>query len=80
VETAPGLDEAQLVRALRDGEEAAFVEPARMYHSAMLRVAQIYVASRAVAEIELLEPVAASTTEGEKGVRDEAQSGPRSGR
>jgi RNA polymerase sigma-70 factor (ECF subfamily) len=50
VESAPGLAEAQLVRAIRDGEEAAFVELARMYHSAMLRVAQIYVASRAVAE------------------------------
>ena len=50
METAPGLAEAQLIRALREGEESAFIELARMYHAAMLRVAQIYVASRAVAE------------------------------
>ena len=31
-------------------DEAAFVELARLYHSGMLRVAQIYVSSRAVAE------------------------------
>ncbi len=50
METAPELAEARLIRALREGEEAAFVELMRMYHAAMLRVAQIYVSSRAVAE------------------------------
>jgi RNA polymerase sigma-70 factor, ECF subfamily len=49
VETA-GLEETQLVRALRERDETAFVELTRAYHSGMLRVAQIYVSSRAVAE------------------------------
>ena len=40
----------ELIRALRDREEAAFVELIRSHHSSMLRVAQIYVSSRAVAE------------------------------
>jgi RNA polymerase sigma-70 factor, ECF subfamily len=50
VEIAPGLAEAQLIRALRAGDESAFLDLARMYHAGMLRVAQIYVSSRAVAE------------------------------
>jgi RNA polymerase sigma-70 factor (ECF subfamily) len=49
VETA-GLEETQLVRALRERDETAFVELTRAYHSGMLRVAEIYVSSRAVAE------------------------------
>ena len=43
-------DETQVVRALREGDEAAFTELAREYHASLLRVAQIYVSSRAVAE------------------------------
>jgi RNA polymerase sigma-70 factor, ECF subfamily len=50
VEAAPGFAETQLVDALRVRDEAAFVELARTYHSGMLRVAQIYVSSRPVAE------------------------------
>jgi RNA polymerase sigma-70 factor (ECF subfamily) len=50
VETATRLDESQLVRALRSGDETAFTVLAREYHSSLLRVAQIYVSSRAVAE------------------------------
>jgi RNA polymerase sigma-70 factor (ECF subfamily) len=49
VETLPRED-AQLVDALRAGEEDAFRELARMHHASLLRVAQIYVPSRAVAE------------------------------
>lgn len=43
-------DEAELVEALRAGDEAAFAELVREYHASLLRVAQIYVSSRAVAE------------------------------
>ena len=43
-------DEAQLVEALRAGDESAFSELTRAYHSSLLRVAQIYVSNRAVAE------------------------------
>lgn len=43
-------DEAELVEALRAGDEAAFAELVREYHSSLLRVAQIYVSSRAVGE------------------------------
>ena len=43
-------DEAKLLEALRAGDEAAFTELARAYHASLLRVAQIYVSSRAVAE------------------------------
>ena len=42
--------ESQLIEALRAGDEAAFAELARAYQSSLLRVAQIYVASRAAAE------------------------------
>jgi RNA polymerase sigma-70 factor, ECF subfamily len=42
--------EAELIRGLRDRDEACFVELTRSYYSSMLRVAQIYVSSRAVAE------------------------------
>jgi RNA polymerase sigma-70 factor (ECF subfamily) len=44
------MEEAQLVAALRAGDEAAFRELIRMYGGGMLRVAQMYVSSRAVAE------------------------------
>ena len=43
-------DETKLLAALRDGDEAAFRELVSMYHSSLLRVAQIYVSSRAQAE------------------------------
>jgi RNA polymerase sigma-70 factor (ECF subfamily) len=42
--------DAQLVEGLRSGDEAAFKEVMRLYGPAMLRVAQMYVSSRAVAE------------------------------
>jgi RNA polymerase sigma-70 factor (ECF subfamily) len=50
VEPAPQLEEMQLVEALRAGDERAFEELIRMYQGALLRVAQMYVSSRAVAE------------------------------
>jgi len=50
VEHAVQLEELQLVEALRAGDERAFEELVRMYQGALLRVAQIYVSSRAVAE------------------------------
>lgn len=50
METATRLDDVQLVRALRERNEKAFTTLAREYHSSLLRVAQIYVSSRAVAE------------------------------
>jgi RNA polymerase sigma-70 factor (ECF subfamily) len=50
VEATLSLDEAQLLQALQAGDEAAFEELVLMYHSALLRVAQIWVSSRAVAE------------------------------
>lgn len=49
VETAT-LDEVEIVRALRGRDEAAFAALAREYHGSLLRVAQVYVSSRAVAE------------------------------
>jgi RNA polymerase sigma-70 factor (ECF subfamily) len=50
MKTATQLDEGQLIQALRDGEEEAFAALAREYHASLLRVAQIYVSSRAIAE------------------------------
>jgi RNA polymerase sigma-70 factor, ECF subfamily len=44
------MEEARFVAALRAGDEAAFRELIRMYGGGMLRVAQMYVSSRAVAE------------------------------
>jgi RNA polymerase sigma-70 factor (ECF subfamily) len=44
------LEELQLVEALRAGDERAFEQLIRMYQAALVRVAQIYVSSRAVAE------------------------------
>ncbi|MGZ6124089.1 MAG: RNA polymerase sigma factor [Myxococcales bacterium] len=43
-------EELSLVAALRDGDESAFLEVVRRYHSSMLRVAQIFVHNAAVAE------------------------------
>jgi RNA polymerase sigma-70 factor (ECF subfamily) len=43
-------DEKQLVGALSTGDEEAFVELVRIHGPTMLRVAQFYVSSRAVAE------------------------------
>jgi len=49
--TAPTLPaDDELVRALRAGDEAVFMELVRRWHASMLRVAQMYVPSRAVAE------------------------------
>lgn len=48
--SAPVSDEAPLVAALRQGDEAAFAELVGRYQRAMLRVASAYVPSRAVAE------------------------------
>jgi RNA polymerase sigma-70 factor, ECF subfamily len=44
------MEEARLVQALRAGDEEAFRTLMREYGAAMLRVAQMYVSSRAVAE------------------------------
>ena len=43
-------DEAGLLRSLRDGDERAFADLLREYGPAMLRVARLYVGSRAIAE------------------------------
>jgi RNA polymerase sigma-70 factor (ECF subfamily) len=49
--SAPTLpDDDELVRALRAGDEAVFMDLVRSWHPSMLRVAQMYVPSRAVAE------------------------------
>jgi RNA polymerase sigma-70 factor (ECF subfamily) len=44
------VDESRLVEALRASDEEAFVELIRRYGGTMLRVARLYVSSRAVAE------------------------------
>jgi RNA polymerase sigma-70 factor, ECF subfamily len=43
-------DDLRLVEALRRGDEAAFMRLVDCYHGAMLRLAQVYVPERAVAE------------------------------
>jgi RNA polymerase sigma-70 factor (ECF subfamily) len=50
VEQLVSSEEMRLVDGLRAGDEAAFVELTRLYGASMLRVAQLYVRSRAVAE------------------------------
>jgi RNA polymerase sigma-70 factor (ECF subfamily) len=45
-----GLEEMRLVEALRNRDEQAFEQLIRMYQSALVRVAQMYVSSRAIAE------------------------------
>jgi len=47
-ETSP--DDARLVRALREGDEAVFTSLVREYGPSMLRVASLYVRDRAAAE------------------------------
>jgi RNA polymerase sigma-70 factor, ECF subfamily len=49
-ETRPQVDEAELVEALRGGDETAFVALLEQYHSSLVRLAMLYVPSRAVAE------------------------------
>ena len=44
------MDDAAAIAALRAGDERIFAELMRMYNASLLRVALIYVASRAVAE------------------------------
>jgi RNA polymerase sigma-70 factor (ECF subfamily) len=43
-------EELSLVSALREGDESAFLEIVSRYHASMLRVAQVFVQSPAVAE------------------------------
>jgi RNA polymerase sigma-70 factor (ECF subfamily) len=43
-------EELSLVSALRDGDESAFLEIVGRYHASMLRIAQVFVHSPAVAE------------------------------
>jgi RNA polymerase sigma-70 factor, ECF subfamily len=50
VQATTAFAEAQLVGALRERDEAAFLELVRRFHPSLLRVAQVYVPSRAVAE------------------------------
>src|SRR5438876_6511510 len=50
VEQAVQLEEMRLVEALRAGDERVFEQLVRMYQGTLLRVAQMYVSSRAVAE------------------------------
>jgi RNA polymerase sigma-70 factor (ECF subfamily) len=50
VQTTRPLDESQLIEALRAGDEDAFAELTRTLHGSLVRVAQIYVSSRSVAE------------------------------
>ena len=49
-ETDVQPEELSLVAALREGDESAFLEVVRRYHSSMLRVAQVFVRTAAVAE------------------------------
>jgi RNA polymerase sigma-70 factor (ECF subfamily) len=50
VEQVATTDDMRLVEGLRAGDEAAFAELMRRYGASMLRIAQMYVRSRAVAE------------------------------
>lgn len=47
---APVVDETQLIEALRQGDEVAFEALIGRYHTALVRLAQMYVPNRAVAE------------------------------
>jgi RNA polymerase sigma-70 factor (ECF subfamily) len=55
VEQVLSLEDARLVKALRARDERAFELLMREYHAPLLRVAQIYVTSRAVAEEDVQE-------------------------
>lgn len=48
--SAQATDEASLVAALRRGDEAAFMRLVEQYQAAMVRIAQVYVGDRAIAE------------------------------
>jgi RNA polymerase sigma-70 factor, ECF subfamily len=48
--TASGERDAEVVRALRAGEESAFVALVEQYHPSLVRLASIYVRDRSVAE------------------------------
>ena len=50
MEAAPSVEERRLVDALRAGDESAFTQLVREYGPSMLRVARMFVSSRAVAE------------------------------
>jgi len=50
MEQALQLEEMRLVEALRAGDERVFEQLVRMYQGTLLRVAQMYVSSRSVAE------------------------------
>jgi len=50
VEHAVSVDDKHLVEALRAGDERAFEQLTHEYHAPLMRVAQIYVTSRSVAE------------------------------
>jgi RNA polymerase sigma-70 factor (ECF subfamily) len=50
VEAQETSHDAALIEGLRAGEDAAFAELMRLYGAGMLRVAQMYVPSRAIAE------------------------------
>jgi RNA polymerase sigma-70 factor, ECF subfamily len=50
VDQLGATEEMRLVEGLRAGDEAAFMELMRRYGASMLRIAQLYVRSRAVAE------------------------------
>src|SRR2546423_11619215 len=50
MEAAPSAEERRLVDALRAGDERAFTKLVQEYGPAMLRVARMFVSSRAVAE------------------------------
>jgi RNA polymerase sigma-70 factor (ECF subfamily) len=47
---APATDESAIVSARLEGDEDAFVSLVNTHHNAMVRLAQHYVSSRAVAE------------------------------
>jgi RNA polymerase sigma-70 factor (ECF subfamily) len=48
--TSASADELRLLQALRSGDEAAFASLLQQYHTSLVRLAMIYVSSRAVAE------------------------------
>src|ERR671936_1179749 len=50
VATLLSVEDTRVVRALKAGDESAFERLMREYHAALLRVAQIYVSTLAVAE------------------------------
>ncbi len=50
MEQVISADDSRLVEALRDRDEQVFEQLIREYHAGLLRVAQIYVTSRSVAE------------------------------